>query len=41
MLRLPDFSRPFVVRTDGSGIAIGATLAQIHDDVECPVAYFS
>ena len=41
MLRLPNFSKSFVVRTDGSLVAIGATLAQLYDGIECLVAYFS
>ena len=37
MLLLPDFNKPFQVRCDASGIAIGVVLSQ--DDR--PIAYFS
>lgn len=41
ILRAPDFNRPFVLQTDASAQGIGAVLAQIFEDGERPVAYFS
>lgn len=42
VLRYPDFSKPFILSTDASGIAIGAVLSsQLHDGVEHPIAYAS
>jgi len=40
-VRYPDFDKPFVLVCDASAIAVGAILSQVHDGVECPVAYFS
>ena len=41
IVRLPDFSKPFVLVTDASGYATGAVLAQEHNGFEHPVHYFS
>ena len=41
ILHLPDISKPFVLRTDSSGVALGAVLLQYTDDVPYPVAYVS
>lgn len=41
ILRLPDFSRPFVLQTDGSGTGLGAQLAQEYDGDLLPVAFAS
>ena len=42
VLAYPDFSRPFILQTDASKVAIGAVLAQKLDDgLEHPVAYIS
>ena len=40
LLRHPDFEKPFVLRADSSGYAIGAVLSQEYDDGECPVAFW-
>ena len=41
ILRLPDFTRPFILLTDASTHGIGAVLAQNYDNFEHPVHYFS
>ncbi|OWZ17135.1 LOW QUALITY PROTEIN: Retrotransposable element [Phytophthora megakarya] len=40
MLRLPDFTQPFLITTDASDIAEGV-LSQVHSSGEHPVAYLS
>ena len=40
LLRHPDFGKPFILRADSSGYAIGAVLSQECDDGECPVAFW-
>jgi len=41
ILRLPDFSRQFIVQTDASDTGVGAALLQDFDDGRFPVAYAS
>ena len=41
VLILPDPTKPFVLTTDASGYAVGATLSQDQGDGLRPVAYLS
>ena len=41
ILRLPDESRPYLLRTDASNEGVGAVLLQEHEDGAWPVAYYS
>ena len=41
ILRLPDFYRQFVLRTDASDTGLAAVLLQIYDGIYFPVAYAS
>ena len=41
ILKVPDFTKTFVVQTDASNIAAGAALLQEHDGLKFPVAYAS
>lgn len=41
ILRLPDFEKPFILQTDGSGTGLGAQLGQEHEGIVLPVAYAS
>lgn len=41
ILRLPDYSKKFYLRTDASDSGLGAVLLQDHDDVLMPVAFAS
>ena len=41
VLRLPDLNEPFTLRTDASGVGVGAVLLQEHDGKLHPVAYAS
>ena len=41
MLKLPDFSKPFIAEPDASDLAVGAILLQEYDDGFNPIAYFS
>ncbi len=41
VLAFPDFSRPFIVTADASGVGLGAVLSQSYEKGERPVAYDS
>ena len=41
ILRLPDFTRPFIVQADASETGVGAVLLQEYEDGRFPVAYVS
>lgn len=41
ILQYPDFSRPFIVTTDASNVAIGAILSQGRIGEDLPIAYIS
>ena len=41
ILRLPDFERDFILRTDASDSGLGAILLQTYDGTDFPVAYAS
>ena len=41
VLKLPDMTRPFVLRTDASDVGVGAVLMQQHDEELFPVAFAS
>ena len=41
VLKLPDFSKPFIMEPDASDLAVGAVLLQEYDDGLHPIAYFS
>ena len=41
VLKLPDFSKPFVVEPNAFDLTVGAVLLQEYDDGFHPIAYFS
>jgi len=41
VLRMPDFSRPFILQTDASSSAIAAVISQTFDGVRQPIAFAS
>ena len=41
ILKFPDFSKPFIIRTDASYKGFGGVLIQKHDNTEFPVHYVS
>jgi hypothetical protein len=41
VLRMADFSKPFILQTDARGVALGAVLSQEFDGCRQPVAYAS
>lgn len=41
VLRMPDFTKPFILQTDASSVAIGAVLSQEVDGTRQPVAFAS
>ena len=41
VLRMPDFSQPFILQTDASSVALGAVLSQVVDGARQPVAFIS
>jgi hypothetical protein len=41
VVKLPDLTKPFLLRTDASNTGLGAVLLQEHNDTKHPVAYAS
>ena len=41
ILRLPDITKPFCLRTDASSTGLGAVLLQYHEDIAHPVSFSS
>lgn len=41
VLRMPDFSRPFILQTDASSMALGAVISQEFDGQRQPIAFAS
>src|SRR5437867_2034858 len=41
-LHAPDYTKPFIIRSDASALAVGCTLSQVgNDDIEYPLAFAS
>ncbi|KAG0440703.1 Retrovirus-related Pol polyprotein from transposon 17.6 [Dictyocoela muelleri] len=40
-LRLPNFSKTFIIFTDASNFAMGAVLTQRYNEIECPIFFYS
>ena len=41
VLKLPDYSKQFILKTDASGIGFGGCIVQVHNGKEHPVSFFS
>jgi hypothetical protein len=41
ILKLPDYEKEFILKTDASGVGFGGALVQVHDNIEHPVSFFS
>jgi hypothetical protein len=41
ILKMPDYNKPFILKTDASEFGYGGVLAQDYDGVEHPIAFFS
>jgi hypothetical protein len=41
ILKMPDYTKPFILKTDASDLGFGGVLAQDYDGVEHPIAFFS
>jgi hypothetical protein len=41
ILKMPDYNKPFILKTDASDLGYGGVLAQDYDGVEHPISYFS
>ena len=41
ILRMPDYNKPFILRTDASQVGFGGMLAQEIDGITHPISYFS
>ena len=41
VVKLPDLTKPFLLRTDASNTGLGAVLLQEHNNIKHPVAYAS
>jgi hypothetical protein len=40
VLRQPDFSKPFILHTDASNLAIGVVISQEEDGMDHAIAFF-
>ena len=41
ILKLPDYNKQFILKTDASGFGCGGAIVQIHEGKEHPVTFFS